>query len=1054
MSKKSPEFVLPKLWDDSSLRPYLGEIRRRHGIVETLALPSMRDLPPLRIETLFVAPLLAENPVHPDSDPKLWPEGQSLLEALQATPQLVVLGDPGGGKTTLSNWLAWRLSAGLTTPLPAMLEDCVPLPCVLREMPPTIFIPDTTLPKLAECSSYRLLGDETNDALKASLYARVKAGKYVLILDGVDEIPVPHRKIVADWVRQARLQNACVLATSRIVGYEDGPVDRSVSNPSNTLESMEAYLLEYPKLLGSNPDKEITSDLRAEGYEVGQVVRSSPHPSNKFESMKAYVELIKLSGGDWGKGGGLEGKYFTPDQFELDLSQTPIRWAQLRYLMPFDQNRITAFAENWYRQRCGTEHEARQKAGDLLSSLAQSEATQQLARTPNLLSLMAIVHRERSHLPDGKALLYDEIANAYINTIDKQRKIVPGDALAPYGWKERRAWLAYVGFQMQLLRSDQQNANEKTKDGVLASEADVLDWLAHAMQVSGVDQPEQAAQVFLGWVARRSGLLLPRGEGRYAFVHLSFQEYFCACYLSSRIVRPAFIRDKLSEGDAVSKPNLAAWTELTVWRETLVYLFELLSAERDADWVDDLAEILFKTDLDSTQLFSAQAALAGRVLADRHIRLGEEWKDLLADRCIQQAEHDWNMRNYESAMTVLPALLDAGYAALVATPSSTSDEALNPVLSVRSLTSIEDIKTGFRLRICFVMNINLTDISPLAGFYRLQTLILTDTQVADISAVVGLNHLQRLDLSGTQVTDISPLAGLNNLQRLDISSTHVADISPLAGLSNLRRLYLSGTQVTDISPMASLNNLQTLLLMDTQITDISPLAGLNELQMLILMGEQVADITPLAGLNNLETLFLMNTQVVDIFPLAGLNNLEALVLTDSKVVDVTPLAGLNNLHSLSLNNCPVTNITPLAELRNLQSLSLNNCPVANVTPLAGLKGLQTLYLAGTDVSDLSPLGGLCNLQSLHLADTGVVNVTPLTGLQNLQEIDLSRSHVLDISPLAELNNLQSLDLSGTQVLDETPLKELKNLVIKRIPSDVKSQKSPRKKRKSSKTMKP
>ena len=54
MSKNT---AFPKLWDDLSLRPYLGEIRRRHGIVESLALPSMHDLPPLRIETLFVAPI-------------------------------------------------------------------------------------------------------------------------------------------------------------------------------------------------------------------------------------------------------------------------------------------------------------------------------------------------------------------------------------------------------------------------------------------------------------------------------------------------------------------------------------------------------------------------------------------------------------------------------------------------------------------------------------------------------------------------------------------------------------------------------------------------------------------------------------------------------------------------------------------------------------------------------------------------------------------------------------------------------------------------------------
>lgn len=74
---------------------------------------------------------------------------------------------------------------------------------------------------------------------------------------------------------------------------------------------------------------------------------------------------------------------------------------------------------------------------------------------------MAIVHRERAHLPDGKALLYDETANAYINTIDSQRKIEPGDALAPFGWRKRKVWLARVGFEMQQRRSAEAQKREK-----------------------------------------------------------------------------------------------------------------------------------------------------------------------------------------------------------------------------------------------------------------------------------------------------------------------------------------------------------------------------------------------------------------------------------------------------------------------------------------------------------------------------------------------------------------------------------------------------------------
>ena len=42
-------------------------------------------------------------------------------------------------------------------------------------------------------------------------------------------------------------------------------------------------------------------------------------------------------------------------------------------------------------------------------------------RIPNLLTFMALIHRVRAMLPDGRALLYNEIGEAYLETIDTFR---------------------------------------------------------------------------------------------------------------------------------------------------------------------------------------------------------------------------------------------------------------------------------------------------------------------------------------------------------------------------------------------------------------------------------------------------------------------------------------------------------------------------------------------------------------------------------------------------------------------------------------------------------
>jgi hypothetical protein len=899
----SSDMAPPNLWEDLILRPLLGEISRRHGIVETLALPSMRDLPPVQIATLFVSPLLAASAVSADSDPSTWPQGKSLLEELKECAQLVLLGDPGGGKTTLSNWLAWRLASGLSTPLPVELENRIPLPCILREMSAALFTPELSLPDLAVSIAVQLLGNKVNDKLMAALRTRVAAGGYALILDGIDEIPIPHRRIVAKWIKMAKQQNAVVLATSRIVGYEDGPVDHELPEPNKTSKSLAARF-----------DEESNSVT----FEMIQ------RKSLKYDS----------------------GENFNANDLSVSLSKKSIRWANLRYLMPFDQSRISAFAENWYRQRCSTTHEAQQKTSDFLASLAQSEVTQQLARTPNLLSLMAIVHRERAHLPDGKALLYEEIANAYINTIDMQRKINHADVLAPYPWKERKAWLAYVGYQMQQNRDQiRQNGQLKNDDGVLAKEADVVTWLAEAMELSGVDRPEQTAKIYLGWVARRSGLLLPRGEGRYAFVHLSFQEYFCACYLSACIVSPAFARNTQAANASVTKVKLEHWSEVATWTETLIYLLEILSADHGTDWTCDLIDILFGAPNVNRSIYRMQASLAARILKNQHIRIGQDRRDSLADRCSQVAWGEWNVNNLLSDNAVLAGLLDAGYAAIIC-PANEKTKSSGQLLLEKSISTIGEIKSPEKLRVLIVLG-GYAEFSALApNLINLRALSFAETDFEDASSLTGLaelNHLKYIDLSSTRVADISSLANIKKLSWLELGRTHVSDISPLTNLESLNILDIANTEVFDISPLQENTSITWLSISDTKVSDIKPLAKLKELRSLHLDRTKISNISPARALKKLRILSFSDCNVKNLAPLEKLEHLEKLMLNNTLVHDVSSLKNLSSLKVLSFENTKIKDISQLSDLYGLRQLYITKSQKIDTTPMTNIKGLSIIY---------------------------------------------------------------------------------------------------------------
>jgi len=58
---------------------------------------------------------------------------------------------------------------------------------------------------------------------------------------------------------------------------------------------------------------------------------------------------------------------------------------------------------------------------------------------------MALIYRVRARLPHGRALLYNEIAQAYLETIDFYRRIqTRTEPLA-----DKKRWLSRIGFEMQ-----------------------------------------------------------------------------------------------------------------------------------------------------------------------------------------------------------------------------------------------------------------------------------------------------------------------------------------------------------------------------------------------------------------------------------------------------------------------------------------------------------------------------------------------------------------------------------------------------------------------------
>ena len=704
-STASRILTMSDLFANPTLRSYLSNVRDWHGYIRFLGLPDRRDHPDVIIDRLFVPPLLTDRYVSADDNPANWSAAtETLMTALSIDKPMVILGDPGTGKSALVNYLVWLLSRPAENGLVARIGWHLPVPMILRDL------------RLDGVTDFNgLLQAFLKHAMSAPLrddtflHETLAAGQAFILLDGIDEIgDIEARETLrlAVFDGFARYPRCRWLLTSRIVDYSEVPFDRHE---------------------GYNRDGNFDAD--------GPII-------DRMDDL--FIKRSRVA--------------FLPD-------------VERRYIAPFDDPRIEAFARRWYEVREAAAVRAGEDAAHLVKAVHADDGILRLARIPHLLTMMALIHRIEATLPQERALLYDRIAEAYLESIDKYRGIYSGAADLPF----KKRWLARVGFEMQRRRTAQ---SEPGRSEVLVDAADVFGWVRAEMErhpLPGADTPEK----FLQFVKRRSGLLLPRGENRYAFIHLSFQEYFAAHTLKREVTTPTWIRTGKSAIGFRSE-SLPKWGRKTAWTETLVFLFEMLSSEED--WHDDLRDRVFGDNFshlcDTRDSVSGLSILASRLVNYRRSRVtSSEIVDAICNRTNKERVHKLNLSMLQ-----------------------------------------------------------VSDVSPISRLTSLQYLSLNGTQISDLAPLARLTSLQHLSFDITQISDLTPLARLTSLQHLSLDGTPVTDVTPLAGLTSLQHLSLNWTQISDLTPLAHLTSLEHLSLGGTHISDLTPLAHLTSLEHLSLDG--------------------------------------------------------------------------------------------------------------------------------------------------------------------------------------------------------------------------